>query len=210
MVWQYHHVERRQKARDFHARKGMKRKGRSRQDLPLHLRSFLLVITGLQYKCQDQTVHARRGFCWEGRERTGKGQCAKVRIASPCSRKHVDIPSYICRRRSREGREQCQPGSSSLWTWSARCSRIQVPATCLDRGQDACPRWLVRFMPCMKQDRGLLRLCYIDTLKFLELFHSICSWDCNLLASLQRTIASEPNIPLCCGTVSVDMLLEEC
>ena len=46
---------------------------------------------------------------------------------------------------------------------SARYSAIQVPATCLGRGQDAHPPWLVRFMPCMKEDTGLLRLCYIDT-----------------------------------------------
>lgn len=67
MVWQYHQVGRRQKARDF-APKSTKIKGRSRQDLSSHLRSSYLVIIGLQHKCQDWTVQARWWFCWQRRE----------------------------------------------------------------------------------------------------------------------------------------------
>lgn len=43
-----------------------------------------------------------------------------------------------------------------------------------------------------------------------DLFLPSYSWNCKLLASLQRAVVSEPNIPLCCGIVSEDVLLEEC
>lgn len=105
--------------------------------------------------------------------------------------KDVDVWMYLCVcRRSRIGREQCQP------VLLKACSVHEVQGALPFESQllvftDDCPWCLIHFCLAWKRAQGLLSLCYIVAL-LADLNYSLTAWGVRQLLSLKKKEDKKP------------------